>query len=107
MTPAEPRIPVDRAQIEAFCQKWKIIELSFFGSVLRDDFGPDSDVDVLVTFAPKDGWSVFDIMHAEQELSEIIGRRIDLVERSAVEQSRNPIRRRHILANSQRFYVAG
>jgi predicted nucleotidyltransferase len=50
----EPKIPINQAQIEAFCKKWKIVEFSLFGSVLRDDFGPDSDVDVLVKFAPGD-----------------------------------------------------
>jgi len=102
-----PRIEIDREKVEAFCKKWKIIELSFFGSVLRDDFRPDSDVDVLVRFAEDAEWSMFDVMHAENELAGIIGRRIDLVEREAVEEHPNWIRRGHILNSSERYYAAG
>lgn len=102
----EPKIQINRAQIEAFCSKWKIIEFSLFGSVLRDDFRPDSDVDVLVTFAPESRWSVFDFMRCENELKTLIGRNIDLVERVAVEQSNNIIRKQHILSSARKFYVA-
>lgn len=101
-----PRLPINREQIEAFCQKWKIIEFSFFGSVLRDDFGPDSDVDVLVVFDPKAHITFFDLMDAEAELSKIIGRKVDFIERSAIEQSDNYIRRKHILEHARQFYVA-
>ena len=101
-----PRIPLDRAQIEAFCRKWKIIEFSFFGSVLRDDFRPDSDVDVLVTFAPESAWSLFDIIDAENELKEMFGRDVDLVLRKTVEGSRNYIRRGEILSSARSYYVS-
>jgi predicted nucleotidyltransferase len=102
----QPRIPIDQAKIEAFCQKWKIVEFSLFGSVLREDFGPESDVDVLVTFAPDSHWTVFDFMRCEDELEQALGRKVDLVERVAVEQSSNYIRRKHILSSAQRYYVA-
>ena len=85
---------------------WKIVELSFFGSVLRDDFRPDSDVDVLVTFAPDGRYSLFDLVHIEEELREILGRNVDLVERKAVERSENYIRRKHILGSLEAIYVA-
>jgi type III restriction enzyme len=100
------RIHVDRARIEAFCKKWMITEFAFFGSVLRDDFRPDSDVDVLVRFAPdaKIGWNIID---AQDELQEIFGRDVDLVERPAVEASENYIRRKRILSSAETFYVAG
>ncbi|MBM3329713.1 MAG: nucleotidyltransferase [Calditrichaeota bacterium] len=101
------RLPIDREKVEAFCKKWKIVELSLFGSVIRDDFREDSDVDVLVRFAENSHWSLFDVMHAENELAEIVGRKVDLVEREAVEENPNWIRRRHILGHAERFYAAG
>ena len=100
------KIEVSKARISEFCQKWKIVELSFFGSVLRDDFRPDSDVDVLVTFAPDGRYSLFDLVHIEGELEKVLGRKVDLVERSAIEQSENYIRRKHILNSAQTVYVA-
>jgi uncharacterized protein len=100
------QISIDQAKIAAFCQKWKISELSFFGSVLRDDFRPGSDVDVLVTFAPEARWSEFDVMDAEEELASIFGRPVDLIERVAVERGRNPLRKRSILSSTQVVYAA-
>jgi len=99
-------IEFPKERIAEFCQKWKIVEPSFFGSVLRDDFRPDSDVDVLVTFAPDGRYSLFDLVHMEEELEEMLGRKVDLVERSAIEQSENYIRRKHILNSAQTVYVA-
>ena len=103
MTPA---LRIDHEQLEAYCRRWQIIELALFGSVLRDDFRPDSDVDVLVTFGPDARWTLFDLLHAEEELSALVGRPVDLVERKAVEGSENYIRRRHILDSAQSIYVA-
>jgi uncharacterized protein len=99
-------IEVPKESIAEFCQKWKIVELSLFGSVLRDDFRPDSDVDVLVTFAPDGRYSLFDLVHIEEELEKMLGRKVDLVERRAIEQSENYIRRKHILNSAQTVYVA-
>jgi len=81
-------------------------EFSLFGSVLREDFRADSDVDVLVSFAPDTHWTLFDLVHMEDELQEIFGRRVDLVIRESVERSENPIRRRSILSTAQRIYAA-
>jgi len=100
------RIAVDDNRIADFCRRWKITEFALFGSVLRDDFRPDSDVDVLVTFAADTRYSLFDVMGIQDELSGILGRSVDLVERQSVEQSENYIRRRHILENLERVYVA-
>ena len=102
----KPQIPIDQEKIAAFCGKWKITELALFGSVLRADFRPDSDVDVLVTFAQDAEWSLFDVVHMRDELSAILGREVDLVERRAVERSENYIRRKHILGSAEAFYVA-
>jgi uncharacterized protein len=101
-----PRIEMDMDRIREFCAKWKITEFGLFGSVLREDFRPDSDVDVLITFAPDAKISLFGLSDLEDELSEILGRKVDVVERVAVERSRNYIRRKHILANSEMLYVA-
>jgi predicted nucleotidyltransferase len=72
------QIPIDKQAITEFCRKWHVTELALFGSVLRDDFGPESDVDVLVTF--EDGFSLgWEIVTMEDELSAIVGRKADLV----------------------------
>lgn len=99
-----PRIVVDKAKIEDFCRRWKIREFSFFGSVLTDDFGPDSDVDVLVVFDEEAqlGWG---IVIAQDELKEIVGRDVDMIERAGIERSRNWIRRKAILETAEPYYV--
>lgn len=99
-------IEMPKDKIAEFCQRWKIIELSLFGSVLRDDFRPDSDVDVLVRFAPDAEWSLLDHVAMEEELSAILGRKVDVVSRSAIERSENYIRRKAILGTAQPYYVA-
>lgn len=93
-------------EIEGFCRRWKVTELSLFGSVLREDFRPDSDVDLLVTFASEARWSLFDLVRMEEELQSLLGRKVDLVERKAVERSENYIRRKSILSHLQPVYVA-
>ena len=100
------QINLDRDRLIELCKRWQIVELALFGSVLSDDFRPDSDVDVLVTFAPDARHGLFDLVHMQDELSETIGRPVDLVERAAVEQGENYIRRKHILSNLERLYVA-
>jgi uncharacterized protein len=98
-------IDIPKEKIAAFCGKWNIVELSLFGSVLRDDFRPDSDVDVLVTFSRDADWSLLDHMAMEEELSAIFGRKVDLVSRRAIERSENYIRRKAILETAQPYYV--
>jgi predicted nucleotidyltransferase len=100
------RIAIEREKIAAFCWRWQITELAFFGSVLRDDFRPDSDVDILVTFAPEVEWSLFDHMSMEEELSAMLGRKVDLISRRAMERSSNWIRRKAILETAEPFYAA-
>jgi uncharacterized protein len=95
----------DNQSIESFCKRWEITELSFFGSVLRSDFRPDSDVDVLVEFTPAATWGLFDLAAMERELGEILGRSVDIVTRSSLEQSRNKIFRSHVLTNVRPIYV--
>jgi predicted nucleotidyltransferase len=99
------RIPIDHDQIAAFCQRWNITELALFGSVLREDFDADSDVDVLITLPEGDGRTLIDLGRMELELAEIIGRKVDLWTRKGVEQSRNPTRKRDILSTAQVIHV--
>lgn len=96
---------VSEDEIAEFCRRWKISEFALFGSVLRDDFRADSDVDVLVTFAPDAQWSLLDRIQMEQELASLLGREVNLVSRRAIEQSENWIRRRGILTSAQVVYV--
>lgn len=98
-------IEIPKEKIADFCRKWKIAEFSLFGSVLRDDFRPDSDVDALVSFSPDAEWSLLDHMAMEEELSSIFGRTVDLVSRRAIERSQNYIRRKAILESAQPYYV--
>ena len=98
-------IEIPKEQISDFCRKWKIAELSLVGSVLRDDFRPDSDIDVLVTFSRDAEWSLLDHMAMEEELSAIFGRKVDLISRKAIERSENYIRRNAILETAQPYYV--
>jgi predicted nucleotidyltransferase len=72
------RLALDAAQIEAFCRRHHIRSLALFGSVLRDDFRPDSDVDVLIEFEPGQTVGLFRLVGMEQELTEIVGRKVDL-----------------------------
>jgi predicted nucleotidyltransferase len=98
-------ISIARSELLAqFCRHWKIASLALFGSVLRADFGPNSDVDVLVTFEANVRWTLFDLVTMEDELARLFGRPVDLVERQSVEQSDNYIRRRNILGQSQVIY---
>ena len=101
-----PQLAVDEGRLATFCRRWKIAELAVFGSALRSDFRPDSDVDLLVTFSPEADWSLLDHVTMETELSDIVGRRIDLVNRRAVERSDNWIRREAILQSAEPFFVA-
>lgn len=96
-------IPIDAKKIEEFCRRWKIAEFSLFGSVLREDFGPGSDIDVLISFEPEIPWSLFDWMDMIEELQEILGREVDMVEKSGL---RNPFRRHAILTTRQVIYAA-
>lgn len=98
------RIKIPENRLNDFCRRWQIIELSFFGSVLRDDFNPDSDLDVLVAFAPEANWSLLDHIQMEHELSDLLNRKIDLYTKRAVEQSHNWVRRREILETAEVVY---
>ena len=96
-------IKVDETRIRVFCRRHRIRMLWFFGSVLRDDFRPDSDVDVLVDFDPEAKLSFWDVVRIQEELADLLGRSVDLVEAEALT---NPFRRREILRTRRLVYAA-
>ena len=97
------RIAVPKEKIEEFCRRWKIAEFALFGSALRKDFRPDSDVDVLVSFGKDADWDLFDWVSMIEELKGIFGREVDLVEKTSL---RNPFRRNYILNSQKVIYAA-
>ena len=98
-------IQVPRDRIAAFCRANGITQLAIFGSALREDFGVESDIDILVEFAPgrTPGLKFVDIA---SELSDLFGREVDVLTRTSVEQSRNYIRRKAILESAEVIYAA-
>ncbi len=104
MMPADVRI--DEAAIADFCRRWKIKELAVFGSAARGDLGPQSDIDLLVTFAPDADWTMFDHYRMEDELTKLFAREVDLVNIRALEENRNPTYREEILDTARVIYAA-
>ena len=97
-------INLDTETISKICQNWQIVELALFGSVLREDFNSNSDIDILVSFADDAKITFFDLDDLEQEFSQLFNRPVDVVTKAAIEQSHNWIRRKNILENSQIIY---
>jgi hypothetical protein len=100
------QISIPRAKIEDFCKRWKIVEFSFFGSVLGENFNPKSDIDILVEFSPNSGWGLLDHVKMQDELALIFDRPVDLVNKKAVEHSHNWIRKQNILESAKVYYAA-
>jgi predicted nucleotidyltransferase len=99
-------LAIQREKIESFCRKWRVTEFALFGSALREDFSPTSDVDVLATFAPDAHWTLFDMVAMREELQAIFGREVDLLTRRGVESSRNARRRESILGGAKVVFAA-
>lgn len=99
-------IPIPTERLDEFCRRWKIAELRVFGSALREDFRPDSDLDLLVTFGPDADWSLLDHVAMEEELTGIVGRKVDLVSQRAIERSSNWIRRKAILESAEPYFAS-
>jgi hypothetical protein len=97
-------IPSER--IADDCKRWKITELALFGSAVRDDFNPESDIDVLVTFDREAHWTLFDMVDMQEELKDIFGRDVDLVSRRGIESSQNCLRRKEILSSAKVIHVS-
>jgi predicted nucleotidyltransferase len=101
-----PRIPIDQARIAEFCKKWSVTEFALFGSVLRDGFRSDSDIDVMLTYGPDAEWTLFDMARMRDELVKLFGHDVDLLTRPAVEMSANYMRRKSILESATVVYAA-
>ena len=99
-------IDYDEKALREFCRRWKVTEFALFGSAVRDDFGPESDVDVLVRLAPDAPWKVSTWLEMQRELESLFQRRVDLIERDAVEHSDNRFRKRAILSSAVMLDVA-
>ena len=100
------QIQTPRGDLQAFCERWGVVELALFGSALRDELGPDSDVDILISFDDKARPTLLDMVRMEDELTELFGRQADLMDRDAMEASGNYIRRKAILGSAETIYAA-
>ena len=104
MTTIAIELPIE--QIQAFCQKWQITEFALFGSILREDFGSDSDIDVLLTFSPTAKRGLTETLQMRDELQAIFGRKVDLIVKAAIKRSENWLRRKNILESAQIIYAS-
>lgn len=98
---SKTKLELPEKEISAFCKRWMVTEFAIFGSALGDEFHADSDVDILVSFAPNATITLFDMVQMQDELEEIFGRDVDLISKRGVEQSRNYLRKKNILENAQ------
>jgi predicted nucleotidyltransferase len=103
------RLNTTPQELAAFCEKWQIVELALFGSVLRDGFratGDDpSDIDILYVLTESSGYSLFDVMEIRENLEHLFQRKVDLVSKNAIQRSRNWLRRREILESEVILYA--
>ena len=101
------KLKIPRSEISSFCERWNIAEFSIFGSAVGTDFRPDSDVDVLVAFNPNSRISLFEMAQMQDELEVIFGRKVDLISKKGLGNSRNYLRRKAILESAQVIHEAG
>ena len=99
-------IELPMEQIKAFCDLWQVIEFALFGSILGDDFRPDSDIDVLITFSPTAKRGLTETLQMCDELQAIFDRKVDLIVKAAIERSENWLRRKNILESAEIIYAA-
>jgi uncharacterized protein len=97
-------LPMDKVQ--DFCHKWQVIEFALFDSFLRDDFRPDSDIDVLISFSPNAKRGLTETLQMRDELEAIFDRKVDLIVKAAIKRSENWLRRKNILESAQTIYAA-
>jgi uncharacterized protein len=100
---SQAAVEIQKGVIEAFCRKWQIDEFSLFGSVLRDDFSPESDIDVLIEFSKQADWSLYEWVEMKEELESLFDRKVDLVSKEGL---KNPFRRKAILSSREVLYAA-
>ena len=99
------RLPLPMEQISGFCRRWSIARLEIFGSALREDFRPDSDVDLVATYAPQTRWSLLDRVRMKCELEDLLGREVDLLNRRALDKPAARARAAAIQAQAQTLYA--
>lgn len=104
ITQIQKNIDLPIAAIAAFCDRWQIVEFALFGSVLRDDFRPDSDIDVLITQGENAKISLFNVVNMQKELVVIFHRSVDLVFKDGVISSLNYLRKQEILSTAVTVY---
>lgn len=97
-------IDITEEELDAFCKRWLISELALFGSITRDDFHAESDVDMLVTFKPEETWSLLDHYQMEQDLSALLHRKVDILTKRSVERNRNEFFRWEVLSTAEIVY---
>ena len=103
---AYSRLGISSQKLTQFYQEWKVAELALFGSILRDNFREDSDIDLLVSYQPNAKRGLFEKMTMQEELEDLLHRKVDLVSKQAIIQSRNWLRRKNILDSAEVIYVA-
>ncbi|MBW4517754.1 MAG: nucleotidyltransferase family protein [Timaviella obliquedivisa GSE-PSE-MK23-08B] len=104
MTVTAIELPMEK--IAEFCDRWQVTEFALFGSILRDDFRPDSDIDVLITFSPTAKRGLTETLQMHDELQAIFDRKVDLLVKAAIERSENWLRRKNILESAQTIYAS-
>ena len=103
----ETALPLAPEQLTEFCRRYQIVELALFGSILREDYRPDSDVDFLVTYAPDKRWRPWGELPEQVEMETLLGRKVDWITRKSVEASANPLFRRAVLTQAEVIYASG
>jgi uncharacterized protein len=98
-------IELDSPAIRDFCHRWKVTELTAFGSILRDDFGPHSDLDFIIEWEDDAPWDLCDYMDMVEELQQHFGRKVDLLSRFALSQTSNYLLRRSVLSQTEPVYA--
>jgi predicted nucleotidyltransferase len=96
---------IDFSQIKILCEKFQIIELSFFGSVLHEHFGPESDIDIILEFNKQANISLFDLGDIKNQLETMFGRPVDIVTKRSIEMSGNQLRKEEILGQAKVIYA--
>jgi uncharacterized protein len=101
----QSRLGITPERLAEFCKRWKVTELALFGSVLRDDFSANSDIDILVGFTPNHSWGL-EFIQMREELASLLRRPVDLLTHQSIMHSHNVLRRQAILDSAEVIYAA-
>jgi uncharacterized protein len=102
----ENRLGVTSSTLAEFCHRWHITEMALFGSMLRDDFKPESDIDLLVSFDPNFRRGLAETIEIQDQIQQLLGREVDLIIKKYLERSENKVRRDRIINSAQVIYAA-